>query len=254
MTKYYLTMLFFSCVVFYPQRGYTQDPEAYDQSRVYFLNSDDYVIDIDNLKQNFGTNKNYPKEMELACLTALSFYPELKNTKINFIRRDIGYMMNAQPSFRFINLFKNRKKKTYNIKMSTNQDMTVNAVVDSLNFNSLVGILAHELAHIIQYTEMSLSKFAFTYMNSKGHKQIESGADNIVINRGLGYALYEQRYFSIYLSGRAEEKNVKVIKYYLQPEEILERTKNFFKKYIRYLYKDNTMIYSYNERWLCVPI
>ena len=49
-----------------------------------YLSRDSFNCKVDNLKKEFGINKTIPGEIELECLTALSYYPELKNIEIIF--------------------------------------------------------------------------------------------------------------------------------------------------------------------------
>jgi len=172
--------------------------------------------------KEFGQYKTYPKEYELECLVALSYYPELKNVRIDFKRKKIKSTMRAHPC-NMLNLFRGKSKRNYCILITTNQDPGENVVVNDLSFNSKVGVLGHELAHIYQYYTTPLAKFVGYFFSNKIRKRIECEADKLTVEHGLGYSLYAMRYYSLHLSGRAEKRNLVSKKYYLSPEEILQK-------------------------------
>ena len=66
---------------------------------------------VDSLRSQFNNNKFFYEKYELQILVALSFYPELKNTKISFRRREIKTTMVARP--KGINVFRAKGKRHY---------------------------------------------------------------------------------------------------------------------------------------------
>lgn len=202
-----------------------QNELAFKNAQKSFLKKQDFIDHLDSLRKEFGQYKTYPKEYELECLVALSHYPELKNVRIDFKRKNLKSIMKAQPC-NMVNFLRGKSKRNYCILMTTNQNPGKNVVVNDLSFNAKVGVLGHELAHIYQYSTTSLAKLVGYFFSNKIRKRIESGADKLTIEHGLGYSLYEMRYYSLHLSGRAEKKNLVSKKYYLSPEEILQKIEN----------------------------
>src|SRR5688572_23436666 len=49
-----------------------------------YLSRNSFNGRLKSLRAAFGKDKTIPKEIEIECLAALSYYPELKNTKIIF--------------------------------------------------------------------------------------------------------------------------------------------------------------------------
>ena len=66
---------------------------------------------IDTLRSQFSNNKFFYEKYELQTLVALSFYPELKNTKISFRRRKLKTTMVARP--KGMNVFRGKGKRHY---------------------------------------------------------------------------------------------------------------------------------------------
>lgn len=55
-----------------------------------YLNRDSLQSNVIELREKYGKNKKYPPQFELACLAALSYFPELKNISIEFKYKNIG--------------------------------------------------------------------------------------------------------------------------------------------------------------------
>src|SRR5687767_12837544 len=100
----------------------------------------------------FSHNKQIPAAIEKNVLKALSFYPELKNTTINFIfKKNIkSSIMQAQPVFTA--LLKRRKHRSYRINISA-QFKLLHSVMPILQIpdDVMVGWIGHELGHILDY-------------------------------------------------------------------------------------------------------
>lgn len=187
----------------------------------HYLHQSDYLPKLSSLRKSFSKNKEIPESIELECLTALSFYPELKETKIRFY-----FDVNLKPMMQSIpcvhSLKRKREKRVYFIKIRTNSNQ-------NKTFNELVGVLGHELAHVLQTVEESsystLRLGLAWQFNKKKRENIEKEADRITIRKGLGYALFERR-----KNAHIGVKSTKQLKYirkiYLTPEEILIELNN----------------------------
>lgn len=176
---------------------------------------------LDSLREEFGTNKNYPRKYEVSILTALSYYPELKDVSITFRRKNIRTTMSALPHGLFL-ITKDEKRK-YVINIGTNGGIS-SLLLPELSFNARVGVIGHELAHVIDYETMSkgeLIKFSADYLFSRDKRsKIEQNTDKIAIGKGLGEQVY---FFSDYVFNHAKVPR-KYLKYkeriYFSPEEI----------------------------------
>ena len=121
---------------------------------------------IDTLRSQFSNNKFLYEKYELQTLIALSFYPELKNTKISFRRRELKTTMAARP--KGIEIFRGKGTRHYIIYI--NDFPSVKLSPDSVSFNAQVGIIGHELAHIVNYEQISSLKILYvglSYFNKK---------------------------------------------------------------------------------------
>ncbi len=141
----------------------------------------------------FGAKKEIPKSVEKQVLTALSFYPELKDTKIIFKLRKTKTPLSARP--RIFSIFKSKKRRTYIITISTESVDYLNPILFSnLPYNAQVGVIGHELGHIVYYKDRStfqLLGLGFKILNSKYVDEFEFNTDRSAIEYGLGYQLLD---------------------------------------------------------------
>src|SRR5215468_6276144 len=75
----------------------------------FYLKRENFESNLSTLKNKFSNKKVIPSEIELECLTALSFYPELKNTDIEFRFGDLNFTMISKP--RFKSILKDRERR-----------------------------------------------------------------------------------------------------------------------------------------------
>ena len=140
----------------------------------------------DSLKLNFGKNKKLIKEFELQSLIALSYYPELKNVPITFRYFNIRTTAEVRPEY--FSAVKNYNRR-YVIYISKNTH-TEGVLLKDVSFNAQIGVLGHELAHILDYegrTVKSLFGLALNYLILKNHAKYERYIDELAIKRGLGW-------------------------------------------------------------------
>src|ERR1044072_7474133 len=115
----------------------------------FYLKRGDFETDLPALRTEFGNKKIIPAEIELECLTALSFYPELKNTDIEFRFGDLNFTMISQPKFRSILCDRTRRQYVIIIQKQALSQSSIDW--RELSFNAMVGWIGHELGHVLHY-------------------------------------------------------------------------------------------------------
>lgn len=174
-------------------------------------------------KMKYGKGKRIPEAIELPALIALSFYPELANTNIQFEYKTIKTTMSARPKW---NCLVNNKRN-YIIYINNDTERTGGVSVNELSLNAQVGILAHELAHIADYesrSDLSLMRVGIYYKIFKHyHRKMERATDEIAIRHGLGEQLYDFSDYVLNHSNASPQYKEFKKKFYLTPDEIKAR-------------------------------
>jgi len=176
---------------------------------------------LDSMKTNFGLNKILPKKYELASLVALSYYPELKFTPINFVVKKLNSTMAARPAG--LQFLRPKGKRKYKVLLN---NINPEVPLDSASFNAKIGIIGHEFAHIVDYESKSTVRLicnAFGYANKNFRAKFERSTDQRTINHGLFWQCFD---FSTYVF-KYHKANPKYLeykrKYYMAPEEIIHQ-------------------------------
>jgi hypothetical protein len=183
---------------------------------------------LDSLKAIIGENKTLPKDFEVAAAIAYSAYPQLKNVNIEMILTPTGAPMEAAPVIK--TLFGHRENRRYSITLNDSQDSYFAPILlRSLPFDAQVGILAHELGHIVYYQKLNILQFAkwgLMYLISDDFRAThERSTDVMPVYHGLGSQIYQYAYYVRYdPSCREFYRNGKdfMDKYYLTDLELLE--------------------------------
>ena len=136
----------------------------------------------------FSQNKTIPKEFEQPILAALSHFPELKPIRINFITREAYTPLSTRPAFK--SLIKRKSRRKYLIIISTRSiDTLAPLLFKNLTFNERVGIMGHELSHVVDFDNKN---FLQSLVNAVGHiskrfiDKMEFHTDLICVQHGLG--------------------------------------------------------------------
>lgn len=226
------SFLFFNLILVASWTGlvFSQDSCEFEQEiKTHFLKKELFQDSLNYYHKLYGKTKKIDKKdenLELAFYVALRYFPELERTKIRVRFKKIKATMMAQPDADFI--VKSRNDRHYKIIINSTRD-EIGMNYEDLSFNSLVGWIGHELAHISDYDKKSngqLLQFISQYLFSKKHvKHTENSADKETVRRGLGYALYEGITYLV--------KNPKILKtykerkkeYYLSPSDIMAEIK-----------------------------
>lgn len=172
----------------------------------------------------FLSNKyTVPKEFELAIAVALSYYPELADSKIKFKYQKINTTLNARPTLTSL-LFSKREDRIYILRINNSTKDSIIDVSD-VPFNAKIGLFAHEFSHFADYSKKSMFGVmgrGISYASKKSKASFEKEIDLKTIQRGLGYQLYDWSNFVLYDS-KADLKYKEFKKStYMTPEEILE--------------------------------
>src|SRR5690554_4123971 len=127
-------------------------------------------------------NKIIPENIKKEVIEAISYYPELYDTAIEFkFKNNIKKStMQAQP--RFASFFKSRENREYLILISKKiQIEDEEFTMDDIPSDVKIGWLGHELGHIMDYrdrTNVGLIILGIRYLfSSKSIKKIERTAD-----------------------------------------------------------------------------
>lgn len=182
-------------------------------------------IDMEEL-ESYAENKVIPDKMQDVILTALSFYPDLMDTRIEFrfkdnIRKSV---MQAQPKLSTI--FSKKSSRKYIVKISRYLKLNQEKIdITTLPFEVLVGWIGHELGHIMDYKDrsaFSLIGFGVSYVLSEKFIQVaEKTADLYALEHGLGNNIVETKNFVLNHADIPAEYKERVRQLYMSPEEFI---------------------------------
>ena len=187
---------------------------------------------FDELKAEFGNKKNLAPGFELQCLLALSHYPELKDTPIDFVLAPVYWPLSSRPEI-LSTLFPWLERKYLVFISSGSADFWEPILLKNTPFNEQVGIIAHELGHSVYYqdkTAFQLLKIGYRYeYDREYYLEFERYGDELAVARGLGYQMYDFAWFVRKAFGKTLEEieNDKDGGPYLNPEEIIREMKNY---------------------------
>lgn len=172
------------------------------------------------------SNKIVPDEIWREAYIALSHYPELKDTPIEFrFKKNIKKsFMQAQPKIG--GLLKRRKNRSYLIFINEKfkiegKDFDMTTVPSDV----LVGWLGHELGHVMDYIDrkgIDLVWFGVKYLTSKNHiREAERAADTYAVNHGLGKYIIATKDFILNNSDLSDSYKDRIKNLYLSQKEIM---------------------------------
>lgn len=176
----------------------------------------------------FGHHKQIPAGIAGNVLTALSFYPELRDTHIQFVlKKNIrGSVMQAQPVFR--TLLRKKSYRHYRINISE-EFRLINArqpIVD-IPDTVMIGWIGHELGHILDYESRSnrgLIQFGYRYVLEPAFVQeAERIADTLAVARGMGRHIIATKRFILDHASLPQAYKDKIARLYLSPDVIWEQ-------------------------------
>jgi hypothetical protein len=171
-------------------------------------------------------NKQFPDLFELPLVITLQYFSELNSTLIIFKRKNIKTTLNTRPSLSSL-VFKDRSKRKYIIRI--NKTIEANKfLIGDVPLNALIGLFGHEFCHIVDYQNRNIFRVLgriLNYLNKKSKERFEKEIDRCVINRGLGWQLYDWAVFVQNNSVTSEKYKTFKRNIYLEPVEIEEYIK-----------------------------
>jgi hypothetical protein len=182
------------------------------------------------LLDQFKANKIIPPSIETNVLTALSFFPELTHTAIQFVFKHTikASVMQAQPVVK--SFFSRSMKRSYRINISANFNLTHTGIpIHQLPDAIMIGWIGHELGHIMDYENRSIwgmIEFGLGYVTSADFvKKAERRADTYAVQHGLGHYLVETKRFILDHAHLPQTYKDKIARLYVSPEEIVEQVR-----------------------------
>ncbi|MEM9076999.1 MAG: hypothetical protein AAGC43_08165 [Bacteroidota bacterium] len=153
------------------------------------FNSSDY--------KEYEFRKKIPKEIQAQVLTALSYYPQLKYTRIKFRFKKRKTPLTSRPRISHVFLPKNWRTYVITISKETTESFAP-ILFSRLPYNAQIGVLGHEIAHILDYksqTSFQLIGLGFKIGKSSFVDRFEFETDERTIAHGLGYQLLDWSIF-----------------------------------------------------------
>lgn len=185
------------------------------------------TYNLDSLKAIIGENKGLPEGFEIVAAIAYSAFPQLKDVNIDMILIQEGAPMES--TLAIGSLFGPRKNRHYLILLNNAQNSYFDPILlRSLPFDAQVGILAHELGHVVYYHELNIfqfGKWGLKYLQDDEFRAAhERSTDLMPVYHGLGSQIYQYAYFVRYdptCKAFYEQGKDFMDKYYLTDKELL---------------------------------
>ena len=154
--------------------------------------------DLDSLKAIIGIDKGLPVGFEEAAAIAFSAYPLLKEVAIDMVLTDYGPPMRADIDI--WSLLGSRKHRKYVITLNDVPNSFFEPILlRSLPFDAQVGILAHELGHVVYYHQLNalqLAKWGLSYLRDDDFRGThERTTDLMPVYHGLGSQIYQYAHY-----------------------------------------------------------
>ncbi|MFH0894342.1 MAG: hypothetical protein V2A54_07890 [Bacteroidota bacterium] len=168
------------------------------------------------------------EEMRITIDEAMMHFPELKDIIIEFRYKKMNATMMA--TITTGSVFKCKRKRTYLVYYNHQGGKKIGIKLHDVPSEARVGILAHELVHIADYTQRSIFNLlglAIAYLFPSSRRSYERKTDMGTIEHGFGKQLlaYTEFIDSSPLAPQAYRDYLK--KFYLNSEEIKESISKF---------------------------
>ena len=185
------------------------------------------IIIILSLNHTMSAQHKIPEDIKTTVNKALAYYPQLKDTKIEFrFKKNIKKStMQARPTFG--SFLKSRKNRHYVILISekfkiADKEFLTRHIPDAI----FIGWIGHELGHIMDYqnrSKLNLIWFGLKYVFSQNHiVEAERAADSFAVAHGMEDYILKTKDFILNNAHITQSYKDRIQKYYLSPEEIME--------------------------------
>lgn len=148
----------------------------------------EYSIQYDRLLIAHGNGKELPPGYELQTLIALSHYPELKDTRIRFMVKNVSIPLSSRPHW--ASMFRSAANRRYQVIIDTEREGSASVLLlKNQPFNAQIGIIGHELSHTVYYLHRSFFGIVADAFCQLGDCRIgfERSTDRRLIEYGLGW-------------------------------------------------------------------
>ena len=176
---------------------------------------EDVVVDHDSIYV-----KNVPAKLEKQFTVICKAFSELKNEKIRLVFRPISMTMQARPNV--WNLLIGKREYLIFINNSKGKN---GVTLDDIPFNGQVGVISHEMCHVLDYVHKStwqIIKTGIMYFNAHKKEKYEKATDYLAVKKGFGPQLHEwAEYIMNDHTIKSKYREVKE-KFYLGPDFIKE--------------------------------
>ncbi len=177
------------------------------------------------LLHDYAEQLDCPEQYKYQMLIALSYYPELKNTPIKVKFSDLQTTATCRPAI--FSLFAIRRNQTasrrsYIIRINKKENFN-GVLLKDVPLNAQIGVLAHEIAHIVDYERRGhagLLKRAMDYLEENRKKRFEYQIDKLTIEHGLGWQLYDWADYAMHKSKATEKYKAFKKRIYMGPADI----------------------------------
>lgn len=179
------------------------------------LSPDDVEADPDSI-----FIKNVPEKWYKQFTVICKAFPELRDDHISLKFQSISMTMQARPDIWTIFGGQRRYLVLVNTQRSRN-----GLLLDDIPFNAQLGIIAHELCHIVDYhfkTNWEIVKTGLWYLKKRNQEDYEKAIDYLVIKKGLGHQLRDWSHFVLHEAELTERYKKTKETYYLRPADIEE--------------------------------
>jgi len=156
----------------------------------------------------------YHKQFTIICRA----FSELKKERIRLVFKKIPMTMQARPNIWGLLI----GRRDYLILIN-NQNSNNGITLDDIPFNGQVGIISHELCHILDYKNKSIwqiIKTGLLYLNPHKKEQYEKSTDYLAVKKGFGLQLHAWSRFALHEAPIKEKYRKIKERFYLSPEVI----------------------------------
>lgn len=185
---------------------------------------------IITLSTSMNAQHIIPDSISVEINKALEYYPELRETHIEFrFKRNIRKStMQARPTFG--SFFRSRKNRRYVVLISeTFKISDKKFLTKHIPSDILIGWIGHELGHVMDYSnrsKLNLIWFGIKYLLSDTHiVEAERAADTYAIRHNMEEYILKTKDFILNNAEIHDAYKLRIKKYYLSPEEIMDMIK-----------------------------